>query len=81
MYIKYYIYMEQNIKKKPKTDIPPNISHTFDVQQTADSYLPLVVTSKVKTLLNIWWYSNSGDKLMQRSRHQEGPEPRRKVIQ
>lgn len=69
-----YIYMEQNIKNT--TDIPPDISHTLDVQQTADFYPPLVVTSKVKTVLNvIWQYANKWDKLMQRSRQQEKSDP------
>lgn len=66
--------MEQNIKNT--TDIPPDISHTLDVQQTADFYPPLVVTSKVKTVLNvIWQYANKWDKLMQRSRQQEKSDP------
>lgn len=59
---------KQQQKKTPKptkqtTDIASNISHTLDVQQTADSYPPLVVTSKAKTVLNIiWQHSNRWDK-------------------
>lgn len=50
-------------QNKQTTDIAPNISHTLDVQRTADSYPPLVVTSKVKTVLNtIWRHSNRWDK-------------------
>lgn len=50
------------------------------VQQTADSYLPLVVISKVKTLLNIiWWYSERWDKLMQRRVQNPGEKQSNKV--